>query len=388
MTTQNRIKTVLTHTAVAMAILGLITTAASADVIFVVDAPNDANILRRTVVPGDGTRWPETVSQTFDLSTDGYSAAGLSGTLYVSGTGWFEGQRLSADYPPPPGETKPNRNDQVFHGDYAGDMTGAHTAIWTVTGYPPGMDVDVYVFYTYQANYATQAPYSVNGGAPVVVNMTTAPLADLVLNDGPTRENYAKDRNFERLGTFQADSGGQVQVVLAGQNNWAPVDAMAFVSGPLDPNLPSVDAGSDMISWSGALVALDPNVVNNDTNEPQGALTYLWTAEPDGIGDPNLDVAITDANQEDASVTITKTATGDATVVTMTLSVTLEGKDPVKDTMTIDVYDDSCQAAKAAGPVEFDITDIDENCITNFADFAVMAATWLDDYTLTEAVAK
>jgi len=60
----------------------------------------------------------------------------------------------------------------------------------------------------------------------------------------------------------------------------------------------------------------------------------------------------------------------------------------VKDTMTIDVYDDACLAAKAAGPVEIDPTDFDENCITNFEDFAVMATTWLDDYTLTGPVAK
>jgi len=155
-------------------------------------------------------------------------------------------------------------------------------------------------------------------------------------------------------------------------------------AGPTDANLPDVDAGVDMISWSGGAVVMDPNVVNNDTAEPQGTLTYLWTADAASRADPNLDVAITDADQEDATVTITKTApTGDATVVTMTLAVTLEGKDPVTDTMTIDVYDDSCLAAKAAGLAAIDPTDFDENCITNFADFAVMATTWLVDYTLT-----
>jgi hypothetical protein len=156
-----------------------------------------------------------------------------------------------------------------------------------------------------------------------------------------------------------------------------------------DPNLPSVDAGIDMITWSGQAVTMDPNVVNNDTAEPQGTLTYLWTAEPNGIGDPNLDVAITGADTENASVTITKTApTGDATVVTMTLAVTLPGKNPVKDTMTIDVYDDACLAALGLGLATIDTTDLDGNCITAFPDFALMAATWLDDYTLTEAVAK
>jgi len=56
--------------------------------------------------------------------------------------------------------------------------------------------------------------------------------------------------------------------------------------------------------------------------------------------------------------------------------------------MTIDVYDDACLAAKAAGLAVIDPTDFDENCITNFADFAVMATTWLDDYTLTGPAVK
>jgi hypothetical protein len=38
--------------------------------------------------------------------------------------------------------------------------------------------------------------------------------------------------------------------------------------------------------------------------------------------------------------------------------------------------------------VEIDPTDFDENCTTNFADFAVLAITWLDDYALTGPVAK
>jgi hypothetical protein len=159
-----------------------------------------------------------------------------------------------------------------------------------------------------------------------------------------------------------------------------------FVSG--DPNLPDVEAGPDMISWSGQTVTMDPNVVNNDTTEPQGTLTYLWTAEPNGIGDPNLDVAITGADTENASVTITKTATGDATVVKMTLAVTLPGKAPVKDSMTIDVYDDACLAALDLGLATIGTADLDGNCITNFKDFAVLAATWLDNYKPTGPVVK
>jgi len=156
-----------------------------------------------------------------------------------------------------------------------------------------------------------------------------------------------------------------------------------------DSLAPSVDDLDDWMTWSGEPVTIDANVVNNDTTEPQGTLIYVWTAEPNGIGDPNLDVAITGADTEDATVTITKTTpTGDVTVVTMTLTVTLPGKDLVKDSMTIDVYDDACEAAKTLGLADIDPTDFDENCITAFPDFALMATTWFDDYTLTKPVAK
>ena len=70
---------------------------------------------------------------------------------------------------------------------------------------------------------------------------------------------------------------------------------------------------------------------------------------------------------------------------TLTLAVNDElNTTPVEDTMTIDVYDNNCLAAKAAGLAEIDPGDINADCITNIADLAEMALTWLVDYTLTE----
>jgi len=162
------------------------------------------------------------------------------------------------------------------------------------------------------------------------------------------------------------------------------------LTGIIDPNAPSVNAGIDMITWSGQVVVLDPNIVEK-TGSDWTNLTYLWTAEPNGIGDPDLDVAITNADTENTSVTITKTApTGDATVVTMTLSVNNAGRlePPVQDTMTIDVYDDACTAAIGKGLAADNPTDFNENCITDFGDVAMLAAKWLTDHALTEPVAK
>lgn len=181
-------------------------------IILVVDAPNDTNTVRRKVNPGDGTQWPNTVSQTFDHSTGGQSAASLTGTLYVSGTDFFETSHIPA---------------RVFNGDYAGDMIETHSATWTVTGYPQGKQVDIYGHWPSQANFASAAPCSINGAGPVYLSLKTAPASDLVLNDG------TKNVNFQKIATVNADQTGQVQVILSGQAGaWAPVDAMAFVSLP------------------------------------------------------------------------------------------------------------------------------------------------------------
>ena len=195
---------------------------AHASVIYVVDAPDDMNSTTRGGRSGSPYN-DLAVSQTFDLSDGGDSAAGLSGTLTVSGTGWFEEQHLGPP-PPPVTGTKPARNYNVFHEDYAGDLNGAsQVAVWTASGYAPGVSVDVYLHYPVQGNYADAAPFTITGGTPGTNDMRTNP-AHLLLNDG------AKDFNFTLLGSGVADAQGQVQLTLTGADGWAPIDAAAFAS--------------------------------------------------------------------------------------------------------------------------------------------------------------
>ena len=139
----------------------------------------------------------------------------------------------------------------------------------------------------------------------------------------------------------------------------------------------SVDAGADMITWSGEPVPLDATVVDDGAS----ALTYAWSANPgEGVVfDPNAAV-------EDPTVTITK-ATLDPSTVTLTLAVNDENNPPVEDTMEIDVYEDACQLVRIGLGLS-DITDFDENCITDLKDFAVLAAAWLDNYAATGPVPK
>lgn len=157
--------------------------------------------------------------------------------------------------------------------------------------------------------------------------------------------------------------------------------AAEFVMALIDPNLPNVDPGDDWISWSGAAVTLNPTVTNNDSQVPQRDLNYVWTAEPsDGV------VFTPNANVEAPTVTITKAAdTGDAAVVTLALAVSLDGQEGVVvEDMTIDVYDNACQAAQAiASEVIYDPADFNQDCITDIDDLAEIAAAWLVDYSIT-----
>ena len=77
-------------------------------------------------------------------------------------------------------------------------------------------------------------------------------------------------------------------------------DNVMLESESSDPRLPYVDAGVDMVTWSDQTVQLAPTVVNNDTAEPQGTLSYAWSANPD------TGVVFSATDIEAPTVTITK----------------------------------------------------------------------------------
>ena len=155
------------------------------------------------------------------------------------------------------------------------------------------------------------------------------------------------------------------------------------VVGIDDPYAPVIDAGDSWITWSGDPVTLDATVTEQPGSDWTN-LTYDWSADPaDGV------VITPNADPADPTVTITKAApTGDATVVTLTLSVASEGKEPRKASISIHVYDDACDAAVGAGVSEIDPSDFNADCVTNILDVAMMAAEWLVDYALTVPVTE
>jgi arylsulfatase A-like enzyme len=171
---------------------------------------------------------------------------------------------------------------------------------------------------------------------------------------------------------------------------WGQVTVPCCDNLGCDPTTPSVDAGIDMITWSGEPVQLDPTVVNN--SDPPTDLTYAWSADtpPAGVTvefDPIDPIA---ANDPTPTVMITKPLDGIPVTVTLRLAVNNVGRPdpPVTNTLTIDVYDNACEVAKAGGSGEDNPGDFDGNCITDANDLAELAAKWLNGNALTAPVAK
>ena len=161
-----------------------------------------------------------------DASTGGDTFAGLTGAFVTTGVSWPGG--------PPE--------------DYWGDtmvgflVTGSgNTATWTVNGYTPGTNVQVFAHWReigQPSNNVTDAPYVVNGGTAVLGNHKVSPTANLTLNDG------TYDLSFQSLGYYTADGAGQVQVVLSAgtDSGFTVVDAIAIQTVPEPATLGMVAA--------------------------------------------------------------------------------------------------------------------------------------------------
>lgn len=150
----------------------------------------------------------------------------------------------------------------------------------------------------------------------------------------------------------------------------------------VDPNAPEIDAGADMVTWSGETIMLDPNVAERDGSDWTN-LTYKWTAIPDsGVVFSNDAIAA-------PTVTITKPV-GDSTTVALMLEVNNSGRTEagVKNAVKFDVYDTPCKAAIGQGLAANNPTDLDGDCVTDFADFAKLALKWLSGEVLPAALRK
>ena len=74
------------------------------------------------------------------------------------------------------------------------------------------------------------APYTIQGGTPILVNQEPVPAADLVLDDGTaTSSSY----NFQQIGTGTVNGAGELVVTLgSAADDWVIVDAVAIRAIP------------------------------------------------------------------------------------------------------------------------------------------------------------
>jgi hypothetical protein len=189
---------------------------------------------------------------------------------------------------------------------------------------------------------------------------------------GTTAEDFAKivDR--------QAATSVQVNTVKATRYFWA-VDT--YAPGAQDPNLgplfdfyadnlpPTVDAGDDVTTWltNGSVeVALSGTVADAEPT------TTLWSvvSQPD---DPNSPDAVI-ADPAALNTTVTVSALGE---YVLQLEAD-DGEYKSADTMTINVYIDSCEAAKSLPGYEPIPGDINADCIVDELDMAILEAHWLE----------
>jgi hypothetical protein len=166
---------------------------------------------------------------------------------------------------------------------------------------------------------------------------------------------------------------------------WA-VDA--YVGDPNDPifgpifsfladyQAPQVDAGADLVTWLGEdgtrAKDLDATVTYDK------AYTVQWTvvSEPN---DPNSpDAVITDPSAEDTSITLS--ALGE---YVLQLDA-FDGEYTGSDAVTINVYNDGCEAAQSLPDYVPFPGDLNGDCRVDDLDLAILEEDWLKDNSLTE----
>ncbi len=136
-----------------------------------------------------------------------------------------------------------------------------------------------------------------------------------------------------------------------------------------------MDAGADVVTWlvDGVMTKnLDATITDDE------AYTVLWTvvSEPD---DPNSpDAVIADASAEDASITLS--AVGEY-VLQLESS---DGEYTGSDTVTINVYNDGCEAAQSLPDYVPFPGDLNGDCVVDDLDLAMLEEDWLNDNSLIE----
>lgn len=151
-----------------------------------------------------------------DLSTGGDSIGSITGSFSSDAPGWQTG-------------------DEDYWNNTEWDFApgAGNTATWTFGNLVAGSEWDVFSTWKLQDNRSAAAPYTIQGGADILVDQELAPTADLVLNDGSTDPS---SYNFQKIGTGTVNGAGELVVTLSSvadtgtdTGDWVIVDAVAIM---------------------------------------------------------------------------------------------------------------------------------------------------------------
>jgi hypothetical protein len=138
---------------------------------------------------------------------------------------------------------------------------------------------------------------------------------------------------------------------------------------------PRVNAGTDVVTWlaDGVRVGnLDATVIDDGALSP-------YTVEWSVVSEPNEGTAVIETpNAEDTGITLS--ALGEY-VLQLDAS---DGEYSGSDTVTINVYSDSCEAARSLADYVPLVGDLNGDCKVDEADMALLEENWLQDNALTE----
>ncbi len=138
---------------------------------------------------------------------------------------------------------------------------------------------------------------------------------------------------------------------------------------------PQVNAGADVVTWlvDGIRVGnMDATVVDDGAISPY---TVDWTV----VSEPNEGTAVIETvSAEDTGITLS--ALGEY-VLQLEAS---DGEYNSSDTVTINVYSDSCEAAQSLPDYVPLVGDLNGDCKVDEADMALLEENWLQDNALTD----
>ncbi|MHC4535245.1 MAG: hypothetical protein ACYS6K_14950 [Planctomycetota bacterium] len=239
-------------------------------------------------------------------------------------------------------------------------------------------------------------PNPIDGGfaAPGTVELSWTLPEPITPGDSVPVDVYFTD-DLNKLLLFMDPASIQVvsnqslsSVVVQAQPNtqyyWA-IDS--YIGDPNDPIYgpifsfvadilpPDVDAGKDVVTW----LADGVRVGNLDATVIYGKdYTVQWTvvSEPDDPNNP--DAVIADPGAEDTSITLS--AVGEY-VLQLDAS---DGEKSGSDNITINVYNDGCEAAQSLPDYVPLVGDLNGDCKVDEADLALLEENWLNDNSLTD----